>query len=88
MIAIFKELGALTVILFLVSIHFFTGSIRGIIRYMTIRKFYYDYYDHHPLKFVGRIRHNLSHTMFAATTFYISASITIVIFLIFLLLNY
>lgn len=88
MISIFKDLGALTVIIFFLSIHFMVGSIRGIHRQVMIKKYYYDYYDNRPSKFAGRLRHNLSYTVFKATTFYISASLTIMAFLIFLLFNY
>lgn len=88
MLGILKDLGALTIIMLFVSIHLIVVGVRGIQRYVMIKKYHYDYYDNLPLNFVSRLRHNLSRTIFKSTTFYISASITIMAFLVFLLFNY
>ncbi|TRX46410.1 hypothetical protein FNH22_30935 [Fulvivirga sp. M361] len=63
------------IILFMV-IHMIVGGIRGIYRYQMIKKYQYDYYDNHPLRLMGRIRHNLFYGTFTTTTFYISATLT------------
>lgn len=87
MIGVFRDLGAFTVIVFFVLVHFFTGSIREIHRHFMIKKEYSDY-NYRPLRFDERIKHNFSRIIFTSTTFYISASITIMAFLIFLLFNH
>jgi len=73
------------IILFMV-VHLIVGSIRGMYRYQMIKKYQYDYYHNHPLKLIGRIRHNLFYGIFTAVAFYISAALTALVVFTFLAL--
>ena len=65
------------------AVHLVIGCIRGLYRYKMIQKYQYDYYDTHPLSFMGRVVHNLNYGIFSLTTFYISASIIVFAFFAF-----
>lgn len=67
--------GAILLITSFVVIHLIAGCIKGVYRYSMIEKYQYDYYDAHPQKLFGRIRHNLVRGVLAASTFYFSFSI-------------
>jgi len=63
-----------------VLIHFMVGGIRGGYRYLMIKKYQYNYYDH-SMKLVGRLAHNWLYTTFNSTTLLISVCLTILVFL-------
>ncbi len=78
---IFWYLNTESIIILLLCIHFIIGSIRGLYRYRMIEKYQYNYYGNHPMKLMGKLAHNWLTGTFSSTTFFLSASITVILFL-------
>ncbi len=77
------DLNTESIIIGLVFIHLIVGSIRGLYRYRMIEKYQYNYYGDHPMNLLGKLAHNWLTGTFSSTTFLLSASLTIMLFLFF-----
>ncbi|MGX1928346.1 hypothetical protein [Flagellimonas sp. 2504JD4-2] len=72
-----------SIIVVLFFVHLILGAIRGLYRYRMIEKHQYNYYADPPMNLLGKLAHNWLAGTFSSTTFILSASITVVLFLFF-----
>ncbi|TAI47297.1 hypothetical protein [Flagellimonas allohymeniacidonis] len=72
-----------SIIVVLFFVHLILGGIRGLYRYRMIEKYQYNYYADPPMNIFGKLAHNWLAGTFSSTTFFLSASITVMLFLFF-----
>ncbi|NAY91207.1 hypothetical protein GTQ34_04680 [Muricauda sp. JGD-17] len=75
------DLNAGSIIIVLLFIHFIMGGIRGLYRHHMIEKHQYNYYSDPPMNLLGKLAHNWMVSTLSSTTFFLSASITVMLFL-------
>ncbi|PWL40008.1 hypothetical protein DKG77_04055 [Flagellimonas aquimarina] len=66
-----------------VLIHLVVGSVRGFYRHQMIERYQYNYYSDPPMNLLSKLAHNWLNGTFSLTTLLISASLTILLFIIF-----
>ncbi|WP_350284422.1 hypothetical protein [uncultured Croceitalea sp.] len=77
------DLNTGSIIIVLLFTHFIMGSVRGLYRHYMIEKHQYNYYSDPPMNIFGKLAHNWLAGTFSSTTFFLSASITVMLFLFF-----
>ena len=77
------DLNAGSMITMLLFVHLTVGIIRGLYKYRMIEKYQYNYYGDPPMNLLRKLAHNWLTGTFSSTTFFLSASLTTILFLLF-----
>ncbi|XLS30825.1 hypothetical protein ACJD0Z_08325 [Flavobacteriaceae bacterium M23B6Z8] len=72
-----------SIIVVLLFTHILIGSIRGLNKLLVIEKYQSNYYANDHMSFFNKMVHNWLSSTFSLITLFLSASFTIMLFLIF-----
>ncbi|RKN82453.1 hypothetical protein [Ulvibacterium marinum] len=82
MMGISPDLNTGFIIMVLLFTHLIVGILRGLYRYQMIEKYQNNYYGDPPMGLLSKLAHNWLTGTFNSTTFFLSASLTIMLFLL------
>nr|WP_298995551.1 hypothetical protein [uncultured Allomuricauda sp.] len=77
------DFNTVSIIMVLLFVHLILGGVRGLYRHLMIEKHQHNYYADPPMNIFGKLAHNWLAGTLSSTTFFLSASITVMLFLFF-----